>query len=182
MPQGFGVAIQSTVEHVLASLEAAGRQIDQREVQYVDYEQARLGNDPRDLLSHKRLSFAHEKEVRFLLALLNDEREAIDDWGLILDDRSRRHLSAGIFQSLVRSGPIPARVVTDPTLVRRATPHGVYLPLDLGVLVQKVYLAPEAPWSVRHAVQTATEAFGLPRTLVSEPEADMIPPDILEFD
>jgi hypothetical protein len=181
MPRGFGVAIRSTVEHVLASLKNSGRTVEPREVQYVDYENERLGDDPRDLLSYKRRSFAHESELRFVLALRDDEREAIDDWGMILTDRKKRHLSAGRFQSLVRPGPTPARVVTDPTLVRRATPHGVYLSVELPVLLQKVYLAPEAPWSVRHAVLAATEAFALPRTVVSEPEADMIPPDILEF-
>ena len=179
MPRGFGVAVRSTVEHVLASLGASGRKIEPRDVQYVDYDKERLGDDPRDLLVHKRLSFVHEKELRFLVALRNDECEAIADWRLILNDRSKRHFSAGIFQSPVRPGPIPARVVTDPTLVRRATPHGVYLPVDLAVLIQQVYLAPQAPWAVRHAVQAATEAFGLTREVVRETEADMIPPDIL---
>lgn len=182
MPRGFGVAIRSTVEHALDSLKKSGRAVEAREVQYVDYDKERLGDDPRDLLSYKRPSFAHERELRFILALRRDEREAIDDWELILTDRTKRHFSAGRFQRLVRPGPTPARVVTDPTLVRRATPHGVYLPVELPVLLQNVYLAPQAPWSVRHAVLAATEAFGLPRTVVSEPEGDMIPPDILEFE
>lgn len=182
MPRGFGVAIRSTVEHVLASLKKSRRTVEPREVQYVDYDTERLGDDPRNLLSFKRRSFAHERELRFVLALRDDEREAIDDWELILADRSKRHFSAGRFQRLVRPGPTPGRVVTDPTLVHRATPHGVYLSVELPVLVQHVCLAPQAPWSVRHAVLAATEAFGLPRTVVSEPEADMIPPDILEFE
>lgn len=182
MPRGFGVAIRSTVEHVLASLERSGRKVDPREVQYVDYDRERVGDDPRDLLSYKRLSFAHERELRFILALRDDEREAIYDWELILNDQTKRHLSAGRFQSLVRPGPTPARVVTDPTLVTRVTSHGVYLPVDLPALVQKVYLAPQAPGSVRHAVLAPTEAFGLPRTVVSESDADMVPPDILEFE
>jgi hypothetical protein len=50
------------------------------------------------------------------------------------------------------------------------------------MLLQSVYLAPQAPWTVRYAVLAATEAFGLPRTIVREPEADMVPPDILEFE
>ncbi len=182
MPRGFGVAVRSTVRHVLDSLKKSDRAVEPREVRYVDYDTEHLGDDPRDLLSYKRRAFAHEKELRFLLALREDERAAIDDWALILTDRTRRHFSAGRFQRLVRSGPTPARVVTDPTLVRRATPHGVYLPVELPVLVQKVILAPLAPWPVRHAVLAATEAFGLPHSVVSEPEADMVPPDILEFE
>lgn len=182
MPRGFGVAIRSTVERVLDSAKKSGRTVEPREVQYVDYDSERLGDDPRDLLSYKRRSFAHEKEIRFLLAFREDEREAIDDWGLILSDLSKRRFSAGRSQRLVRPGPVPARVVNDPTLVHRATPHGMYLPVELPVLVEKVYLAPQAPWSVRHAVLAATKAFGLSRSVVSEPEADMIPPDILEFD
>jgi len=91
MPRGFGVAIRSTVERVLDSLKKSGRTVEPREVQYADYDKERLGDDPRDLLSYKRRSFAHEKELRFLLALREDEREAIDDWKLILTDRTKRH-------------------------------------------------------------------------------------------
>ena len=182
MPRGFGVAIRSTVERVLNSLKTSGRAVEPREVQYVSYDEQRLGDDPRDLLSYKRLSFSHERELRFLLALRADEREAVDDWGLINADLKKRRFSAGKFQRLVRPGLSPVRVVTDPSLDRRATPHGVYLHVELPVLVQNVYLAPQASWSVRHAVLAATEAFGLPRTVVSDPEADMIPPDDLEFE
>jgi hypothetical protein len=181
-PRSFGVAIRSTVERVHDSLKTSGRAVEHREIRYVNYDERRLGDDPRDLLSYKRLSFRHERELRFLLALRAEEREAINDWGLINADLKKRHFSAGKFQRLVRPGPSPVRVVTDPTLHRRATPHGVYLPVELPVLVQNVYLAPRAPWEVRHAVLAATEAFGLPRTVVSEPEADMIPPDDLEFE
>jgi hypothetical protein len=145
MPRGFGVAIRSTVGRVLDSLRKSGRTVEPRDVQYVDYDTERLGDDPRDLLSFKRRSFVHEKELRFLLTFRRDEREAIDDWELILADRSKRHLSAGRFQRLVRPGPTPARVVNDPTLVHRATSHGVYLPAELPVLVQNVYLARRRP-------------------------------------
>lgn len=76
-PRGFGVAVRSTVRELLASLEASGRIVEPREVRYIDYSEVAVGDDPRDLLSHKRQSFAPEKELRFLLSLRADEIEWI---------------------------------------------------------------------------------------------------------
>jgi hypothetical protein len=182
MPRGLGVAIQCTVNGVLASLAPAGREIRCLDVEYVDYKEP-LGDDPLVLLSRKRLEFWHEKEVRFAVALRQDERDAIGDWRLLLQDRSKRHLTLSpVGSSLVRTGVVPGRLVTDPTLNCRATPAGVYLQTDNKVLIQRVHLAPGASWALRHAVISAAEAFGLDPLVVGESNADLVPPDVLEFD
>jgi hypothetical protein len=182
MPRSLGIAIQCTVNGVLASLAPARREIRCLDVEYVDYKEP-LGDDPLILLSRKRLEFLHEKEVRFAVALRQDEQDAISDWRLILQDRSKRHLTLSpVGSGLVRTDVVPPRLVTDPTLIRRATPAGVYLQTDNKLLIQKVHLAPRASWALRHAIISATEAFGLDRLVVGESNADLVPPDVLDFD
>lgn len=182
MPQGLGVAIRSTDDRIIQSLLLAGRDIRCLEVTYIDYVTERLPDDPSVLLARKRLAFEHEKEVRFLVELRQDEQHAIDDWQLLLQDRRKRHISLSpVRGGLVQPAPTPARVVTDDTLRDRATPAGVYLVTDMPTLIEEVCLAPSASVPVRHAVLAATERFGLDRHVISESETDLVPPDDIAF-
>lgn len=180
MPQGLGVAIRSTDDRIIQSLLRAGRDIRCLEVTYIDYATERLPDDPSVLLARKRLAFEHEKEVRFLVELWQDEQDAIDDWQLWLQELRKRPISLSPVDAgggLVQPGPTPARVVTDDTLIDRTTPAGVYLVTDVPTLLEEVCLAPSASVPVRHAVLAATERFGLDRHVISESETDLVPPD-----
>jgi hypothetical protein len=182
MPQGLGVAIQSTEDRILQSLLPARRHIRCLQVEYIDYGAERLPDDPAVLLARKRAAFQHEKEVRFLVELRKDEQDAIGDWQLLLQHLRKRHISLSpVSGGLSPPTPTPARFVTDDTLIDRATPAGVYLATDMQTLIETVCLAPNASVPLRHAVRAATERYGLNRHLISESETDLVPPDDIAF-
>lgn len=177
MPGGLGVAVKSTPQRVVASLRDTDRGLITRDVVYVDYDTAALGDDPMVLLSHKRREFVHEKELRFLLPFSGEEQRAITFWSDIEADHCTRHGTAGEIKPLIR----PGGACPPQELLLLASSAGVSLKIDPVVLVEKVHLAPNARTYLRRAVRTVTELHGLPAKTVTEPTFDSVPCDMITF-
>lgn len=177
MPRRLGVAVQSTPQRVVNSVRDTSRSLITRDVDYVNFDSAELCDDPIILLSRKRLEFAHEKELRFVLRFSDEEQLAIKCWSDIEADRQTRHATAGEIKPLIRSG---VRCPPEEVLLRSAS-AGVSLDTDPRTLVEKVYLAPKATAYFRRAVRTVNELHGLPTETISEPTIDNIPFDRIKF-
>lgn len=179
VPHGLGIAVQSTLLDVERALRPAERDLLTSSVRYIDYTKELLGNDPVQLLSHKRIEFEHESEVRFLVRLRDEERQAMALKIQVEQFPRSRHVSARAFEPLITGHDIMAS--PDRNVVRRAAPNGIYLETHVDQLINKVHLAPGTPWHVRQAVVAATKAFGFPADLVTEPQIDLAPFDELKF-
>jgi hypothetical protein len=99
---GLGVAIQSTPQRVTEALGARAKDLRTLRVRYIDYTVASLGDDPHDLLSHKRIEFAHEREVRFVLDLSRAERDAMEAFRRLEQWRQSRSVLTGDPRPLTR--------------------------------------------------------------------------------
>lgn len=182
MPQGFGVAVRSTSERLTGAVEDIGREIRELAVSYSDYSELDLPNDPDALLSQKRVEFSHEREVRFVLELTDDEIASID-----LEHRVEEHMSwrsiglsaAGVGSGLVYG--LDGIAVQDGTALERATPYGVHLPVDFLSYVDGVHLAPRASRVLRVAVRDALDKFGVDVGLIADSSASRISPDRLKI-
>ena len=180
MPQGLGVAVQSTVGRINSATAAIDRTVEVLEVCYIDFNKEELPPDPSALLARKRPEFQHENEVRFLLRFTEDEQKAIGMLKQAHAERDTRWISLSpVNGGLIRPGP--AIAVMDQTAVDRATPVGVHLRIPAVSIVEKVYLAPKVAQPVRNAVCDVVEKYGLDLRTISESSKDMIAPDRLKF-
>jgi len=178
MPRGMGVAIRSSVKRVLGALAKADRIIHVCEVRYERVTAVMMDGLPIELLSRKRPEFAHERELRFVTTLRNDELSAIESLEEMLNDRQHRHASTAD-GPLIRVGR--AYGSFDKSLVRRTAPGGVHLPTDLSVLIEEVRLGRDVSYPVRRAVIDATVTFGLDARLIKEGPTHQAPPDQIIF-
>jgi hypothetical protein len=178
MPRGLGVAVRSAPIRILESLQKADRDIVVRQVRYDRPEGEPLGDDPVDLLGHKRPEFAHERELRFIATIRPDELAAIESLEHSLKTLEMRHASS-------RGRPViltgKGYASDDKTIDRRTSPGGVHLPTNLAALIEEVRLGPGVAFPVRRAVIDATEVFGLDRRLVREGPMHHPPPDETTF-
>jgi hypothetical protein len=180
MPQGLGVAVQSTVGSIISAIASIDRIVEVIEVCYIDFTKEELPLEPMILLARKRREFRHENEVRFLLGFTADEQKAIDMEKQVHAERDTRWMSL----SLLNGGrilPGPYISVTDRTALDRATPVGIHLRVPSVSIIENVYLAPKVSQPVRNAVCDVVEKYGLDSGIISESSKDMIAPDRLRF-
>jgi hypothetical protein len=133
-----GVAVQSTVEHLVEVMQPDSEQILVGPVRYIDYEREgwAIDNDARFVLSifHKRKSFEHERELRAVIS---------------------KSMPGGIYN--VADGP----GYLDPA----GTP-GIYVSVDLKELVEKIHVSPGSPAWLRNAVKRIAASADLGQTVV----------------
>ena len=147
MPRGLGVAIKTQVGRLLRSLQDTGRTVIPRRLEYMDYTDTSLGNDPINLLSHKRRVFEHEREIRFFLHYSDDEKNLMDYKNKISEIRNKRNVTSGNpIPLVITHGQVPSE---DQGLFDQVTPEGMYLKVDLNTLIEDVYLVPQVPEYVR---------------------------------
>lgn len=179
IPKGLGVAIRSTVGRLCASVAEAKRAIDAVNLVYSDYENLELGGDPIKLLAHKRMEFAHEHEIRFLVRFRDDELAAMHSLCSALYERRARVVSPWPPRPVIMPGSAYSSV--DSTITRRVAPQGVHLETNLKLLLDRVVLALDVAYPTRRAVLAVTQAFGLDRHLIAESSVEMVPFDRVKF-
>jgi len=173
IPRGLGVAVCSTTSGVLKSLEPAGRAVEVLEVRYEQYDHLTFKGDPKMLLAHKRLEFSHEREVRFLAALTQEEKDLMASDAEGYEDVAWRAIPPGGASMMFRGfRPVVGR---DETARDRTALDGVHLQTDLRMLIDRVVLSPQAPIATRRAVLDLSKAFGLAQGVIGESSADQAP-------
>jgi hypothetical protein len=183
MPRGLGVAVRCSVRRDMESIAKSGRDIQRANVRYIDYREEQIGNDPINLLLHKRLSFSHERELRFLVKLSNDELEAVAEWHRIEEYQSKRCFGRSDTETVFGPGPQPQnkQIIKDKNIRYRTSSAGVYLPCDPNRLIQDVYLAPQAPAYLRAAMWALTKRFRLDGIRINNNLQDGVSPDNVVF-
>lgn len=136
-----GIAITSTVRRLKASIKDKRRDVNIALVNYIDFDKAlpdRIIDLPRELFRiHqflcKRKSFEHECELR----------------------------------AIIYSDPLPKLArghklePQDMELCSSPFKDGLYIPVDLELLINKIYVAPTTPKWLHELVQAVTRKYGL---------------------
>jgi hypothetical protein len=138
---GDGIAVKSTFGRLCDAMASEERPVYVGAVEYLDYETATFPNE--QIFEHnilwqfvrKRLSFAHEREVR---AVAENFKYVL---GVLArgnpESRAQALSSAGI-------ADVPALDLDE---VLPLPPPGLYLAVDLGTLIESIRVAPTAaPW------------------------------------
>jgi len=139
-----GIAVQSTFARYTQALpkrigEARARSIYVGTVKYIDYDRDHFAilNNSYTRFMHKRMSFAHERELRGIIMQVGTDNGT--EWDEEVDAEK-----LGI--RIVKPG-IPV--------------GGIRVAVDVNTLIEKIYVAPTMPaWSVR-AVAAVVERFEL---------------------
>jgi hypothetical protein len=179
VPLGLGVAIQSSVEQVIDAIQDKSRTIECRSIKYIDYEIGNLGNDPIELLSHKRLEFKQENEIRFFLKFSEEEKVGVEFMTDMNRERYSRHVKSGELWPLIRplKFPFPSAYIEEMGMVA----GGINIKVDATKLIQKIYLSPHTPLILRHAVHEVTKLYGLNEKIISDTELSSVPLDVIKF-
>lgn len=144
-----GIAIQSTVGRLIESFQNAQDTVYLGEVRYVDHAQlaATTGTvfGQSDYM-FKRLAFAHEREVRA---------------GTYRDDvHSEFFNDAGILQ-------VPPPGVSASNILRLPERKGVYVNIDVSILVERIVISPLSPNWFSELVDSIRRRFGCDFQVVS---------------
>ena len=143
----WGIAIQTTVKNLKASLESCPRRIDFCRVNYIDHSQKQIiYTNLHDRFSVKGISFKHENELRlFVLDVIpRDDYVSIDDkkYKLEINDLSKNH------RPLAKNE------------------NGIYINVNLDHLIEKVYVSPMSDdWFVE-LVCSIAKNYGINENLV----------------
>ncbi len=137
-----GIAIQSTYNRLKDSLRDENHDVFIGTIQYMDYDKEPIpsGNVLYPFV-HKRTSFAHEQELRAIIAVLSP-------------------------MELTLRGKIrPAK---------SAPRDGITVPVDLAILIDKIYLAPTSPKWLLELVKSVTKKYQLDKE-VTQSSLDDVP-------
>ncbi|GAB3602501.1 hypothetical protein [Microbacterium aureliae] len=136
--EGRGVALKSNWGLLKGSI-TSNRSVYGAKVEYVDYRSTLIPEGiVFDAFLHKRESFSHEREVRLVMLAGGDDDELGDE----LDDRNDEESDEGRPLTSVDEPVIPVSV-------------------DLPTLVERVYVAPDAPSWITEVVEAVTRQYGL---------------------
>jgi hypothetical protein len=137
-----GVAVQSNVQRVIDSLSEYDRESWIGQVSYMDYEKDYM---PRvGPLWSKRKSFEHERELRVMVP----DREALMEW-------------------LRGGGEQVGSTISLPQL-----PSGIYVPVVLDSLVEKIFVSPKAESWFADLVRSVCSKYDVQKTVEISPLAD----------
>jgi hypothetical protein len=154
MWQIFGVgsvAIESTVEKIKHALSPAGT-VQAKIVQYVDYPtRPGTGLDPVQVLSFKRSPYQHEKELRFVVTIPDEDVNRIKN-----------------LRGLGRSGEVLIHEGPHGHL----GPNGITVPLDVVRAIDRVVLAPSAPTWLKNAIFHLCITNGIEKERVDQSKLD----------
>ncbi len=134
---GEGIAVRTSFKHLTESLtDQPDYDVYVGPVQYIDYDTGAIpeGNTFWPFV-HKRKSFEHEREVRAVVCQFD-----------YFHNVRARLLTEHRANSLAAKG-IEDRPDIDLNDAVPFPPEGLYVPTDLGVLIERVHIAPKAaPW------------------------------------
>jgi hypothetical protein len=133
---GQGIAITSTFERIIKAFSGALERLFLGMVKYLDW-----GKEPVDnsfvLPFAKRLSFAHEQELRLVYWDL-DVQQPVNGFCQKLSNHTMDHLYRRI------SGSINWSMIED-DIAKIDYKSGIYISADLDILIDQVYVSPTAP-------------------------------------
>jgi hypothetical protein len=139
-----GIAIQSTVDRMIASFRDYLEDIHIGSVRYINYDSEQIPTNYELFpLLYKRASFRHEQELRAIIV----RRAFLDS-------------SEGQGKSLFR----------DPK--RETFARGEHVPVSLGDLIERIYVSPTSPEWVRELVEAVARKYGITKPVVKSRLAD----------
>ena len=157
-----GIAIQTTVGAFKVAIANEPRKIRLGTIRYIDYD-----NDYVDLNNwfnyalHKRLSFAHQKEIRAVIHLHEPLLETI---ARAADELER---------SLPPDETLEGKSVGIPTdALRQPTPPGLAVQVDPQQLIQTIYIAPSKDLWFAELVSSVVRRYGI--------AANVLPSNLLD--
>jgi hypothetical protein len=154
-----GVAIESSVNRLLLSLKQTKDVIFMGKVKYIDYEKESITDEDHTIpFLYKRKSFQHENEVRLNLRL--PFHEIINGVLTIYPDMEIPDImkAEDIMWTKERIGAL-----------------GVYIPINLDALIEKVYVSPTADDWFYDLVESVSENYCLKKEVVQSALADRSP-------
>lgn len=150
--QESGIAIRSTIDRFIDALDACDEyDVHISPVDYIDFREDdnREGFILKRYLS-KRKSYQHEQEVRALFQL-NDIIEV--ETSRALEEDLPMHNPGQPVQQYPKTEPY-ASALDEPM------PPGRYVPVDLESLIEKVFVAPDAPGWIKETVEKTVDSYG----------------------
>jgi hypothetical protein len=151
---GPGIAITSTYDRIVNSLASAPQALVAGVVKYLDWDKEPVDNSFVFPFS-KRKSFAHENEFRILY------------WDIVVQEKVNAlcaRLTTHMMDHLYRriTTPINWDLIRDEVEAVSFT-AGLYVPIDVGLLIDEVYVSPTSPdWFV-DVVDRVCNQFALHR-------------------
>ena len=135
-PHGAGIAVRSTFARLRDSLTACKRYpIFIGKVKYIDYERASMeGINTLTPFLHKRMSYAHERELRAVIWYDTDND----------------------FLERIRATPPPQLQPVLPP-----PPPGLTIPVDLDTLIDQIRVAPTTPGWLHRLVEAVLAKYGV---------------------
>jgi hypothetical protein len=138
---GAGIAIQSTVGRLKRCFAKVERPVHIGVVQYIDYDQtpSSVGFLGNSWFLFKRKAFEHEREIRI---------------GVWSDDAEIRYLKDDGSIGFPEDHDRQEFVLKHPGI------SGVYVPVDLDILIDKIVIAPQSPPWFTELVSSITSRLG----------------------
>jgi hypothetical protein len=150
LKSGEGIAVQSTFKHLADAFTGDSREMYIGQVEYIDYATDSIGSH-FDMfftyLLHKRRSFEHERELR-ALAIIPPTPFSYPR--SLTEEEQRR---------LIESVP---NIYEHEELLE----SGIYIPINLETLIERVYVPPKAEDWFRKLVETVMKKYGLEKEAV----------------
>jgi hypothetical protein len=143
-----GVAVQSTCRRIADSLKEWRYPLFAGKVRYIDYEAE--GFPPDNALVpalHKRKSFEHENELRIIHSHAMTETSKFGETA----------------SAAIQQGSTPP---TPPSEYPPTPERGLNIPVNLGLLIEQVFVAPTSPDWFHQLVKSVLVKYGLPREVV----------------
>jgi hypothetical protein len=157
---GAGIAIQSTVDRLKRCFDSTDRPVHIGVVQYIDYDQTPppVGFPGNSWFLFKRRAFRHERELRVGVWSEDVEIQYLKNDGSIgsPEDHDRQKLT-----------------------LRNPKKPGVYVPVDLNVLIDKIVIAPQSPSWFAELVSSITNRLGYSFTVEASQLRRMPPLSLL---
>ena len=161
--RGAGVAIQSTISGLKASLDLGDREAWLGPVEYINYFKTRVSDNPPEFLLRKRSSFSHESELRMIIQLNQREQHQME-YAMLVETPTRLFIEAplvSVGQATVRDSPGPS--------------SGVLVQANCETLIDHIYVAPQAqPW-ISHVLKALVKRYDLLPKIVIESSMNDIP-------
>ena len=146
-----GIAIQTTIGALKASLENETRKIRIGRITYINYESHCINMSKQyDFVLHKRLSFAHENEIR---AVIWHYEPAFEEVVRQLNELEKNRRAGQTLEGVpvnVPNGAMPEN-----------TPSGLPVKIDAHQLIQTVYVAPSKDLWFADLVQSLVRRYGV---------------------
>jgi len=144
-PTGRGISIQTTMKRLRESV-VDEKDVTLSEVQYVDFEDPSSLNlfDLNRKYSYKRLSFSHEREVRFQYFDLMPLRQKTD-------------VERAADPPLSEQSP---NVDYEHVIDFNTLPVGIHLQVDVPDLIERVIVAPDAPVWFADVIRDIVARYG----------------------